>query len=58
MYMLSNVIYVDFKKRTILNHSTNSITILLKEFVVNIFSYVKRFFDKKKITASCKRIQN
>lgn len=55
--MMSNVIYVDFKKRTILNHSTNSITALLKEFVVNIALCVKRFFETKKTSTPCKRIQ-
>lgn len=56
--MTGNVIYVDFKKRAILNHSTNSITVLLKGFVVDIFLYVKKFFAKKKTSVSCKRIQN
>lgn len=58
MYMMNNVIYVDFKKRIILHHSTNPIVNLLKQFFVNIFLYVKMAFEPKKVSPSCKRIHN
>lgn len=58
MYMLNNIIYVDFKRRKVLNCESNSFISLMMKFVINIFLTIKGFFEPKKVSPPCKRIQN
>lgn len=58
MYMINNIIYVDFKKKAVLHSDNDSVVNLMIKFIANIVSSIKGFFDTKKVSPSCKRIQN